>query len=808
MLNHAQAMTIDEDRNDVLAHYVKTNQGHRVVPSDHNIMYGKFDISFKRLKRTIRKEHFQFKCLESKKMFMEETSNNSKLSECFRNSNDFESCANHFYRTLKKKIHKCFKKVRIRTGKSRSFGEQSIQDKLKLKSDIKLFMKNNECRIGQRLASKKLEELEEEIVAECATKNAKIVKDHLSTIESLDGQFCQLGLWKLKQKLCPTAVDPPMAKRDEKGNIVTAPETLKRLYLETYKKRLRQRTMKEEYLDIYFLKSELWAWRLREMRTIKTPPWNMSNLDALLKSLKNNKTADPNGMVNEIFKLGCIGEDLKEALISLINGIKTNLLVPDFVTLADITSIFKNKGSRMDLKNDRGIFILTVIKKILDKTIYFDKYEKIDKNMSDSNVGARRGRNIKDHLLILHGVINSVIRGKEDCIDIQIYDLQQAFDSLWLEDCLNDLVDTLPEEDRDDKVALLHETNQVNMVAVKTAAGLTQRENIPNIVQQGGTWGSMLCSNSVDTLGKKCRDRGEHYYLYKGTARIIPLSFVDDINGIAKCGLDSLALNTFITTQMELKRLRFHVTDAQGKSKCHKMHIGRNHQMCPILKVHGTVMNEVTEETYLGDIISSDGKKQKNIKQRVSKGLGIMTEILNLLDLISFGPYLIEIALLLRESMLINGILTNVEVWYNLTTSEIKEFEDLDKVFLRKVLGVPGSTPSEAFYLELGILPIGTIIKARRLNYLHTILTGDRKGMLYSFFITQWHNPTRGDWTEMVKVDLEDLKIPCSFEYIEKKSKDSFKRIVKTKAKEYALRKLIKKQESNSKMENLNYTEL
>ena len=250
-------------------------------------------------------------------------------------------------------------------------------------------------------------------------------------------------------------------------------------------------------------------------------------------------------------------------------------------------------------------------------------------------------------------------------------------------------MDTLPEEDRNDKVALLHETNKVNMVAVKTAVGITSRENIPNIVQQGGTWGSMLCSNSVDTLGKKCRNRGEHFYLYKGAARILPLSFVDDINGIAKCGMDSLALNTFITTQIELKRLRFHVPDAEGKSKCHKMHIGRNHQMCPMLKVHGTVMNSVTEETYLGDIISSDGKNQKNIKQRVSKGLGIMTEILNLLDLISFGPYLIEIALLLRESMLINGILTNVEVWYNLTTNEIKEFEDLDKVFLRKVLGVP-----------------------------------------------------------------------------------------------------------------------
>ena len=60
--------------------------------------------------------------------------------------------------------------------------------------------------------------------------------------------------------------------------------------------------------------------------------------------------------------------------------------------------------------------------------------------------------------------------------------------------------------------------------------------------------------------------------------------------------------------------------------------------------------------------------------------------------------------------------------------------------------------------------------------------------MLYAFFITQWHNPTKGDWTEQVKVDLEDFDIPCSFEYIEKKSKDAFKRIVKIKAKEHALK--------------------
>ena len=84
---------------------------------------------------------------------------------------------------------------------------------------------------------------------------------------------------------------------------------------------------------------------------------------------------------------------------------------------------------------------------------------------------------------------------------------------------------------------------------------------MPNIVQQGGTWGPLLCSNSIDTLGRKCQDRGENYYLYKGVVRILPLAMVDDLNGIAKCGLDSVELNSFLTTQIEMKKLKFHVPD-------------------------------------------------------------------------------------------------------------------------------------------------------------------------------------------------------------------------------------------------------
>ena len=269
------------------------------------------------------------------------------------------------------------------------------------------------------------------------------------------------------------------------------------------------------------------------------------------------------------------------------------------------------KGSKMEMENERGIFILTVLKRILDKLLYFDNFDEIDNNMSDSNIGARKNRNIKNHLFMIYGIINSVVKGNEDCVDIQIYDIEKCFDGLWLEDCLLDVFDALPPQNRNDKLALLHESNKKNMVAINTAVGQTDRINIPNIVQQGGTWGPGLCSNSIDTLGKKCRDQNIHNYYYKNISKVLIFAMCDDLNGVAKCGIESVALNTYINTQIELKKLRFHIPDKNGKSKCHKIHIGKNHDRCPVLKVHGTVMESVEYETYLGDIVSGDGRNTR-----------------------------------------------------------------------------------------------------------------------------------------------------------------------------------------------------
>ena len=129
----------------------------------------------------------------------------------------------------------------------------------------------------------------------------------------------------------------------------------------------------------------------------------------------------------------------------------------------------------------------------------------------------------------------------------------------------------------------------------------------------------------------------------------------------------------------------------------------------------------------------------------------------------------------------------------------------MDGVLLRKILQVP---VQESFYLELGIMPIGVLIKPRWINFLHYLLLRNEEETLFRVFITQWRNPCKGDWTETAKENLEEFNIPCDFNFIRSKSKESFKTIVKVKAQEYALKILTEKQQKHSKMENLIYTQL
>ena len=53
--------------------------------------------------------------------------------------------------------------------------------------------------------------------------------------------------------------------------------------------------------------------------------------------------------------------------------------------------------------------------------------------MTDSNIGGRRGRMAQDHLFILYDIMNSVINGDEEPVEVLVSDIETTFDKLSLD---------------------------------------------------------------------------------------------------------------------------------------------------------------------------------------------------------------------------------------------------------------------------------------------------------------------------------------------------------------------------------------
>ena len=137
---------------------------------------------------------------------------------------------------------------------------------------------------------------------------------------------------------------------------------------------MRNRPMKADLEELKDLKEELFDIRLKLASKKKSEPWTMDDLEKALKTLKKDKARDPNGWCNELFKDGVAGQNLKISLLAYFNRMKAENEISEFVRLADISTIYKGKGKKCELINDRGIFVVTILRSILMRLIYLDNY--------------------------------------------------------------------------------------------------------------------------------------------------------------------------------------------------------------------------------------------------------------------------------------------------------------------------------------------------------------------------------------------------------------------------------------------------
>jgi len=781
LVEEVEKVVVDEEKEYALESIMKTKKGVKVSKSDHNTIITKFNLERDEKYKTERKEMFNLKNKEAQIKFKELTSEPGILTSKVKENDNVNIATKKLLKRLNGCIHQSFRKIRITENRDDDDTGNLFEKRRSLRNKLDEKSKTELAKVEQELAEK------------CAEINYKKVQEELKDMEDNENGFNAAKLWKLKKKLSPQTREPPTAMCDKSGNRITSSSELKKHTMNHYKEVLSNRPMKPEHKQIKEDKEELCYMRIEEAKKNKSEPWSMVDLEKVLKYLKKKKSRDPNDLANELFHNETAGSDLKEAILLLMNKIKDNLEIPEALEKCNITSIYK-KGKKSDFDNYRGIFRVTVLRNILDRLLYNDIYPVVDENLTDANVGARKERNIRDNLFVLNAVLNSVTKGNEKACELGVYDLEKAFDSLWAQECINDLYDA---GCTDDKLVLMHLENQNAQVAMKTSAGITERESIGNMIMQGTVTGGLSCTTTTDKLAKYCYENKHLLYKYKGVVEVPPLLMIDDILTINECGPAAVAMNATVNMFIETKKLKL------KQSKCAAIHVGKKSKTCPNLKVHGQKMHRVEKVKYLGDIVHQSGKTKENTKAREIKAHSIVAEIRAILSDIPLGKYRTEVGLQLRQAMFVNGVLFNSEVWQEATATEVASLEKIDNKLLRAICKAHSKTPVEFLYLETGCTPLRFAMQSRRMMYLHHILSRENKELIKRVYTAQTENPTKGDFAFQVNEDMEILEM--TEQSITTLTKTAFKQLVKEKTNHEAEKYLKKLQESHKKVNMVKY---
>ena len=85
--------------------------------------------------------------------------------------------------------------------------------------------------------------------------------------------------------------------------------------------------------------------------------FTLEELDFLINKLKNNKASGIDNVINEFIKYS--SKELRKTLVVLFNIILNSGIIPTAWCISLIKPLYKNKGSRDDVNNYRGISLIS-----------------------------------------------------------------------------------------------------------------------------------------------------------------------------------------------------------------------------------------------------------------------------------------------------------------------------------------------------------------------------------------------------------------------------------------------------------------
>jgi hypothetical protein len=409
-------------------------------------------------------------------------------------------------------------------------------------------------------------------------------------------------------------------------------------------------------------------------------------------------------------------------------------IVPDDWCMGMIKPLFKNKGSKDDPDNYRGITLLSCISKLFTAMINIrlsDYLEGIGA-IGSEQIGFRQGYSTMDHIFVLNSIINLYLFKKKQ-LYCAFIDYKKAFDlvdrsSLWLKLLSNGISGRILKVVRNmyHNAKSCVKLDNVLSESFLCNIGVRQGENLSpllfslylndfeNFIRLKYDGLTFLSENITEYLSDEDTEVFLKLYtlLYADDTVILaesPSELQKALNAVdAYCNEWNMVVNT------EKTKI---VIFSKGKIK-----------KLPTFSFHGAKLDIEFDFIYLGCTFNYNGRFSKAILKQLSQARCAMFSLITKVRRLNLP---VDMQCELFDRLVTPVLLYGCEVWGYENTNKIEIFY---RKFLKTLLKVKSSTSNSMIYGELGKHPLKILIEKRILNFWIHLAKGNRNKLSSTFF--------------------------------------------------------------------------
>ena len=538
----------------------------------------------------------------------------------------------------------------------------------------------------------------------------------------------------------------PNVIKDKKGVILTDPVEVKARWVEHFNELYNQvnntdNSVLMEIPDDYGKRQEQ-----------DCPQLTKDEVRYAIKHLKTGKAPGVDMVTAE--EIAAAGEYGVDVMYQLCSRIWEEERFPEEWKQSVIIPIYKKKD-KLVCDNYRGISLLCHAEKLMASIILRRIKPRTEEILTEAQAGFRANRSTIDQLLSLRLLAEKYMEHGKD-LYICYVDFQKAFDSVWRQG----LWQVMRHLGYDCKIVKLLEglyKATKSSVRVGSSGEVSNWfETLVGVLQ--GCVLSPLLFNIMLEVVMAMGDQSESLGVKIAGARCSNLRFADDISLLADNQAD-------LQTQVNLlhgSSSRFGLKISAAKTETQR--ISRNPVKDNInIDIAGIKLNQVEDFTYLGGVISSDGRCGHDIRKRI----GLATGASSSLNIIWASKDINkDTKVRVYKSLVLSILLYNSETW-TLKEADKSRLRVFEMTVLRRICGVTlrDRWRNEDIRSSLGMeMDIVKQVQRRRLTYFGHVIRMDKERWPNVILHGNIHGSRpkgrpRKRWMDCINADCEEMDI-------------------------------------------------